>query len=944
MITFPSVSRAAGVLLVVLAGALVIPLMLPPSPAVAASVTVPITINVAEAGAPPFTWTISGPSCAAAPSSGTTGATVTITMNSGCSYSIVTPAGTATQRFRLTTGTGTYVTSLPETSCSSGTCAAVVDTAHVQELLTYGTSCNSAQVAPASPTGDKWYNYGTSVTVTCNGVWGRASGTGTRAISWNWDGGSNSTVATLSTFASSSMTMSSGHTFKVNVVTQYQLTLDPGATRALKSLTLPTITGDNYWYDTGTAVTYAGNGVFGRIAGAGNRSASWSLDSGSTALLSTAGTFTAAATMSSAHTIHVVVKTQYQVTLGSVATLTFNSITPPTLANDNYWYDSGTAVTVNVNGLGTRNLGTGTRVGFYSLNGGAAVPVASAGKIAPLNNFAIASPELVEVTLVTQYQLTLDAGATLAISSITPTPIAGDNYWYDAGTQVTYTGNGVYSRTSGAGFRVSSWWWDSGSSTSVKTIATFPSSITMNAPHLLHTTSVAQYQVSVTGNYAVASATSPTISGDGYWYDSGTSVSVSLQGVFGRSAGTGERVVSYSVNGGQSVPALTAGEVSALNSVSITAPITISTKTVTQYQLVLQGATASAVNSVTSPTVSGDTYWYDAGSSVRLTLNGIWARNGSVGERLTEYSVDGGVPASVATSGTVTVNLGQMLFPRTVTSTSATQFLLTVNGGAGVSYSVPPPISMDTGWYDSGTSLNVSARTAFGSNGTVRERVSSWNLDGGAPNQVGAVDVVTAAVVMNSPHTLSFDSVTQYLVTIVLKDSSGAMTLSPGAILVNVDGATQGASGGSVWVDAGSSIQIVSVNWKGVEVTPAQVPTYKVASPLSVTFPVRVFEATVVVKDLLGFPIGGAQYSVTLANKTSLHGTTSGDGTIPLGPVPLGTYIGSVSYLGVTTSFTGDATTGPTTSVIVSLSYSLIVLLIALVVVVVAVIYLRRRG
>jgi len=936
-------SRPA-VLALLAAFTLVIPLAVLPAPVRAVTqVTVPIDITVAEAGAPAFTWTIGG-SCAPSQSSGSTGATVDILLNPSCTFTINTPTDTSTQRDRFTIGGGTYVTSLSETSCASGTCATITDTAHVEELLTVSTNCNTPVLKPASPTGDKWYDYGTSVTVTCNGVWGRTGGVGTRATSWNWDGGGNTNVATFLTFTSSAQSMTAGHTFNVNTVTQYQLVLDPGATRALSSLTTPTLGSDYYWYDNGIAVTYTGSGIFGRAAGAGNRSTSWSLDSGSSTQLNSANTFTVQVTMTATHAIHVSVVTQYQVTLSSATVSMLSSITSPTLAGDNYWYDSGTKVTVTVNGVGARSAGVGTRIASYSINGGVNVIVASSGSVAILNGAPIAAGESISSSVVTQYQLSLDVGASAAIASITSTPIPGDNYWYDAGTQVTYTGNGVYGRSAGAGDRLSTWWVDSGKAVSVLTTATVPVSINMGAPHFIHTTSVAQFQVSPSGKYAVASETSPTIPGDGFWYDSGTAVSFSLEGVFGRAAGTGERTTSYAVNNGPSTYVTSAGSVPVLNSVPLTSPVTVSVQAVTQYQLTLDAATTQALSSVSPPTVSGDNYWYDSGSAISLSLNGVWARNATSEFRLTSYSVDKSLPTSVATSGLVTISLGQATYPRSVSATVVKQFLLAVEGGAGVSFSVGPPIPKDTGWYDSGTVVNVSSRAAFDSNGTTRQKVSSWSIDGGPSNAAGIASVVTTSpIMMNSPHTVVFSSVTQYRVAMIVKDFTGSVTLPSPVVLVSISGATQSVTGGGVWSDIGATIQVTNVNWRGVDVTPAQTTTYTVASPFNITLNAKVFEAKVAVKDLLGLGVGGARYTITFANRTIIHGNTPGDGVIDLGAIPLGTFDGSVSYLGLTTSFSGDAASSPTTGVVVFLSYSLVAILIAAVAVVVVFLVLWRR-
>ena len=83
--------------------------------------------------------------------------------------------------------------------------------------------------------------------------------------------------------------------------------------------------------------------------------------------------------------------------------------------------------------------------------------------------------------------------------------------------------------------RVSSWWFDSNRPNPILTAGTFTASITMSAAHSLHTATVTQYQVSISGTYHIFSMTPTTIGGDNYWYDSGSSMSVVLNGTFSRS-------------------------------------------------------------------------------------------------------------------------------------------------------------------------------------------------------------------------------------------------------------------------------------------------------------------------------------------------------------------------------------------------------------------------
>ena len=923
------------------AGLLAILFAFPSLPVHAATVTVSITVTVAESGAPSFTWTITG--CSATPSSGTSGAPQTVTMNSGCTYVISagSSTGNGTLRYRLTSS---YSTTVSGTSCASGSCTAVTITAHAEEYLSLSANCNSPSSSVQSPTSDSWYNYGSPLTVSCVGVWGRSGGTGTRAISWNWDGGANSPVATTGYFSSSLQTMKSHHALNVNTVTQYQLTLDKGATLAREAVTTPTITSDTYWYDSGTAIVYQGYGVFGRANGFGNRSASWYLDSGTPSVLSTTGTFSVSTTMSSPHTIHVTLKPQWQVSLDSVSAKYLKSITSPTMSNDYYWYDSGTVVSVVLNGTGARSGAVGSRLVSYSLNGGTSVPVATTGTAVVLNSVAISGKEFITATSSAQYQLVLDSGTVRAMASITTPPIAGDNYWYDSGTLVTYTGSGVFARASGAGVRVSSWWLDSSSPTAILSTGTFSATVNMLGAHTLHTTTVTQYEIILAGTYGVSTATSPTITGDDYWYDTGTVVSLSLQGEFARAAGTGFRMISYSVNSGASISTDTGGSVPVLGSVSLTSPQTVSVQVVKQYQVSLDKAIATALDSITPPTVAGDNYWYDSGSHVILTVHGVWGRNATEGVRLSSYSLNGAAGTPVASSGTVTMlNLASISGPQVITSNATVQYPLTVVGGSGSTYSVSPQIAGDTGWYDSGTVLRVSTNGSYDTSGGTRQRITGWSIDGGPSNSVGTVSLVsTSAITMDSGHSVAFYSVTQYQVTIAVSDSTGAHAISPDSVVLSINGGNQMATS-SVWVGAGSSLQVVSTMWRGLNVAPTPPVNYVVSSPLTVAVNARVYDATISVKDPLGLPVGGASLTVTLANGTTVHTSTAGDGTATLHMIPLGTYQGTVSAFGVTSALSGDASTQGTVVAHTALGWGVFLLIVIVLAVVIGVVFLFRR-
>jgi hypothetical protein len=542
--------------------------------------------------------------------------------------------------------------------------------------------------------------------------------------------------------------------------------------------------------------------VFGRVSGTGFRLTSYNVDGGSNAILATPSTVQVSVAMNAPHTVTFTKTAQYQVYLDAGAATALYSITAPTLANDKYWYDSGTAVTLILNGAWGRSTGTGSRLKSYTINGGSSVQVATAGTVTVLSTASIMSAENINTVTTSQFQLTLDNGAVGALSSIQAPPISGDNYWYDSGTVVQYVGQGVFGRSAGSGMRITSWWFDSNSPSPILTAGTFTGYITMTAVHSLHTTTVTQYQVSVNGTYFIFSITPPTVGGDNYWYDGGGPVSLVLNGTFGRSAGLGNRMTGYSINGGQTTLVLTSGRVTVLSLTDLASPQTISVSSTTQVKVSLDSTSLVALNSITPPTISGDDYWYDTGVPVTLTLNGIWGRTSGSGLRLSSYTLNGGTPEAVATTGVVTV-LGRVTLesPQSISSSDIFQYYLTVNGGSGITYTVSPQIQGDDGWYDAGTSLQVSSLGVYARNAGVGHRVISWNMDGGqATSTPMAGEVTTTTITMTSAHVVNFGFVTQYEVS---------LNQAAGVLLRSISNPTIG--GDDYWYDSGSSV-VVTLN------------------------------------------------------------------------------------------------------------------------------------
>lgn len=301
------------------------------------TVTQPIQITVAASG-PSATFTLSG--CQVSPSSiAADGTAHSITAVNSCAITVTAPTDGATARYRIG---ASYAASTVVATCSTigGTCSTASISATEQNLLAL-SGCISPLLSPASPTADRWYNYGTSsVGVTCNGVWSRSGGTGTRAISYNWNGGTNTPVLTTGTFTAASPTVTQGLTLNVNPTTQYSITLDSGAASALSTCN-PAIPGDACWYDSGTTATIDLNGVYGRSGGVGHRLTSWDIDTGAPNTIATASTFAISiGAISISHAIYTTTTTQYYVQPGLGL-----SLSAPTISGDGAWYDINSQVT-----------------------------------------------------------------------------------------------------------------------------------------------------------------------------------------------------------------------------------------------------------------------------------------------------------------------------------------------------------------------------------------------------------------------------------------------------------------------------------------------------------------------------------------------------------------------------------------------------------------------
>jgi hypothetical protein len=493
-----------------------------------------------------------------------------------------------------------------------------------------------------------------------------------------------------------------------------------------------------------------------------------------------------------------------------------------------------------------------------------------------------------------QYQLT-----------ITGAPVGSE--WFNSGDTANVTFPVVYNRASGTGQRVASYTLDEVTTPVYTSTGNLTLTVLMNGAHQLQVTSTRQYQVSLDASAAAMTVaiTPPALSGDSYWYDEGTSVHITLNSVANRTLGTGVRLTSYSVNS-IVINVATATPIEMLNLAAITSPQTVTAALTTQYQLSLP---SGAVNTVTPPSLPGDSGWYDVATNVAVQYN--YTSNGTSDTRTNalSYTINQNTPTTLPrqANGTFQVQL-TMTAPQTVNVASTLQYRLITEGGRNV---VPSQASLTSdGFYDSGITLSVASDYMWSVNGSTRQALASYTLDGVTTNitNIEHVTFTTPEITFTKPQTIAFNAVTQYLAVFQFTNAAGTQPLTPTTFQLNTSQGILDAPSFQAWLNTGTQFQIASIIWQSTEVKPTNQITYVANGPLNLTVNCNVYNATLIVQDSQGAAIVGAQVTVTLANQTLINTVTNAEGAVDLPMIPQGTFTAAITYQGTTTTVSGNAT------------------------------------
>jgi len=337
--------------------------------------------------------------------------------------------------------------------------------------------------------------------------------------------------------------------------------------------------------------------------------------------------------------------------------------------------------------------------------------------------------------------------------------IAQSWQWINAGTNTEISLSGVSLRNHGIGQRVTSYAVDE--SSPVPILATeemFKVPVLMNSPHKISINWVKQFQVSLDPSILnnIKYITLPTISGDTYWYDQGTPVSVVLDSIINRTIETGNRLLSYTVNGAVTNVA-SKSQVTALDLDGISSPQTVTAQIVKQYKL---NSTSGNLVSITNSALPEDPWWYDEGTAVTAVYSYSWneQQNQSKTNAISYTTANSNLaPLDRSGTGTFTVNVN-MNTPENISINSVKQYALSVSGGLKVNFSEPSP-TQDT-FYDANTNITVSTNTVSESpKENLSVNILGYVLDGETVSIENATEKLTATIYFDKPHSIVFKSV-----------------------------------------------------------------------------------------------------------------------------------------------------------------------------------------
>jgi len=394
-------------------------------------------------------------------------------------------------------------------------------------------------------------------------------------------------------------------------------------------------------------------------------------------------------------------------------TMNVNPSNGGTVSPGTGWYDAGATVQISA----TPN--TGFRFGSWSGSGSGSYTGTSNPASVTMNGPITETANFIQVATVTfsASGLSSDASGTILVVdsvgySFSQLPLS---FVWDVGSSHTFSWASPVSAGSGKQYV---WTSTSGLSTSQSGTIVVPS----GGGNVVASYKT-QYTVTLqtSGLPSDFSGNSVTFDNSGYrvydgspvtlWVDSGRTVGYSWSTPISSNTNGKRYVITSSQSG----------------SITVDGPKTVSATYKTQYYLTVNSAYDSP-----NPTSN----WFDAGSSVTASVTSPVSGGSGIQYVCTGWSGTGSVPASgVSTSVTFVLNA-----PSSITWNWKTQYYLTMQVNPSAGGTVTP----SSGWYDSGTQVQISATPASG------YRFDSWS---GSGTRSYSGTSASATVTMNAPIT-----------------------------------------------------------------------------------------------------------------------------------------------------------------------------------------------
>lgn len=250
---------------------------------------------------------------------------------------------------------------------------------------------------------------------------------------------------------------------------------------------------------------------------------------------------------------------------------------------------------------------------------------------------------------------------------------------------------------------------------------------------------------------------------DWQWINANSITQISLSGISGRSAGSGQRINSYTID--DAIPTLVLPTTE-----NVTIPVymnsahRISINFIKQYQINVDDTTVKSIAYITLPSIANDAFWYDQGTPVKLLLNTIINRTSGIGERLYSYSANGEITTITKTTPITVLDLAAISAPQIISTKSVTQYQIKIVSGTFASVTNPTLLE-DEGWYDVNSTINalINYSTELNQQQT-RANAISYNINNGEQISLNRSGNGTFKVqtVLTEPTYINIQSVVQH--------------------------------------------------------------------------------------------------------------------------------------------------------------------------------------